>query len=724
MALAKQAAAPREPGAGAAVLLALMLLLAPTLGSPTEELVQDTLKSAIVAHATLAAALLFLFDQRRRTQPLRWHGVLLLPLLLLAYALGSMAWSHTYLGGVEAVRWFLFALLAWLGLNTLGRERLPLLAACTFAGAVVASLWAMLQFWGGLSLFPQGPQPASTFINRNFFAEFAICALPFGVLLLARARMSALVALLSLGVGLVITALLMTGTRSALIALWLQVLVGWPLIAWRCQRALAWPQWSVGLRLLSVGIVFGTVLALGSIPTDNRNIVDEGHGRTALARGLVRTQSIGPQDHSLGVRMVMWRATLQAIQARPLAGVGAGAWESEIPRYQAEGAQLETDYYVHNEFLQLVAEYGLVGWAFLLLLAGYLLQAAWRTWRDEGEAAEAERPWRAVFLCSLGALLVVSMIGFPWRLATTGALFALCLGGLAASDARLGYAGRWLARPLRWSPALATASLAAAAVGLVLATWITWQAAQAEHKLVRAARLALGITASGAPQDPRHAGVKQRLLQMTREGIAINPHYRKVTPMIADELARWGDWADAVWIWDSVLSSRPHIVAILTNVARGHDVLGHPEQALAYLERARQLQPRAPVVRSLEVLLLARGGQEKLAMERARAAFTEGIVDYDLVDAYYVLALRAGDYPTAKRMLEERIRLWPESRPRGLVQLGQLYAEGFQDPAKALAAFRLALRTAPPQERAGLLEMIPPALRAQLDAPQTSASSR
>ena len=61
---------------------------------------------------------------RGRPEPLRWHGILWLPLALLAYALGSMAWSHTYLAGVEAVRWFLFALLLWLGLNTLALQRL------------------------------------------------------------------------------------------------------------------------------------------------------------------------------------------------------------------------------------------------------------------------------------------------------------------------------------------------------------------------------------------------------------------------------------------------------------------------------------------------------------------------------------------------------------------------------------------------------------------------
>ena len=91
-----------------------------------------------------------------------------------------------YQAGVEAVRWFVFALIGWLTLNTLSRERLPLLALCVHVGAVIASGWAAWQFWGNLDLFPQGPQPASTFVNRNFFAEYAVCTLPFSAWLLAR----------------------------------------------------------------------------------------------------------------------------------------------------------------------------------------------------------------------------------------------------------------------------------------------------------------------------------------------------------------------------------------------------------------------------------------------------------------------------------------------------------------------------------------------------------
>jgi O-antigen ligase len=717
-------AEPRDDG-WATGLLGAMVLLAPALGMPGEEMLQDTLKSIVVAFFTLAAALLFFQAQRDRREPLRWHGVVWLPLLLLAYALGSMAWSHTYLGGVESVRWFLFAVIAWLALNCLSRERLPLLAWCFHLGAVIASTWAILQFWTGMSLFPQGPNPASTFINRNFFAEYAVCTLPFGVLLLARARASAAVALRAASIGLVVTALLMTGTRGALIAMWLQFLVVLPLIAWRCRKQLAWSGWTWQVRALAVAVLVGTVLALGAIPTGNPKILDEERGASALARGMNRTQSVSLKDPSLGIRMVMWRATVNLIKARPITGVGAGAWESDIPLYQAEGSQLETDYYVHNEFLQLVAEYGVVGWLFLLLLAAYLLSTAWRTWRDPSPAADAERPLRGVLLCSLLALMVVSNIGFPWRLAATGALFALCLGGLAASDARLGYTARVLARPLRWSRRTSTIAVGATGACLLLALFITQQAAESERKLVSAAKTALSITGSGDPNNPRFNALKQEMLQRVRDGVAINRHYRKITPMVADELARWGDWRNATWIWDSVLSSRPYVVAIISNAARGYSAMGRQDKALEYLERARRIQPRAPSVRSLEVIILARDGQEAKAMQLAKEAMQAGIVDFDLVNAYYVLAWRAKDYPLALKLLERRMAQWPESRALGLVQRATLYEEGFQDTDRALASAREGLAAASPQERAQLLEQLPASLRSRLDAPpQTSATSR
>ncbi|MEO7391498.1 MAG: O-antigen ligase family protein [Ramlibacter sp.] len=707
-------------GTGALRVFALMMFLTPALGVPHEEMLQDTLKSILVSFAVLGGALAFFWVQRNRENPLRWHGVIWLPILLMAYALGSMVWSHTYLAAVEAIRWFIFALLAWTGVNTLSRDRLPVLALGIHLGAVVASLWAALQFWINFRYFPQGPHPASTFINRNFFAEFAVCTLPFSALLIARARQSAQVALLSASTGFVIVAILMTGTRSALIALWLQLGLVLPFIAWRYAGQLSLSQWPRSTRVLTVGVLIGTVLGLGVIETGDPSIIDENRGTNALERGFKRTASIGPADESLNVRMVMWKATGTMIARRPISGVGAGAWESDIPLYQAEGSQLETDYYAHNEFLQLLGEYGLTGWVFLACLFSYLLFAAWRTWTGKSTEATEEGPWRAVFLCSLLALMVVSNVGFPWRMAVTGALFALCLAGLAASDARLGISSRWTAMPIAWRPSYSLVMMMALSAATVLAWYISDRAAESERKIVRATRLALTISASGNPNSPRWDRPRAEMLQLLREGIAINPHYRKITPISADEMARWGDWKNATWIWESVLTSRPHIVAVLTNAARGHTSTGNNARALELLERAKKIQPSAPAVRSLEVILASRMGDEARALALARQAMADDVVDFDLTNTTYNLAMRAGDYTMAEKAIRLKMSRWPTTSAAGFLQLGNLYANQLKNPDQALAFYQQALTLVPVADRHTLLPQIPALFWPKLGFPNGS----
>jgi O-antigen ligase len=368
------------------IILALMMFLAPAVGVPHEEMLQDTLKSIVVSFAVLGAGLMFFWHQRNRRDALRWHALMWLPLALMFYAIGSMAWSHAYLGGVEAIRWFILGLLLWLGLNTLSRERVALLFWGIHWGAVVASLWTALQFWTDFRYFPQGPNPASTFVNRNFFAEFVVCTLPFSAMLIARVKDPALIALLAFTTAFNLVAIMMTGTRSALLAMLAMVLV-LPVILYRYRKQFAFSAWSASSRILLFGVLLGSTLGLGLIHTGNPKLIEEHRleqrGMNALERAFARSKSMTQTEEytqrSFSVRLVMWKATARIIKARPFSGVGAGAWEVDIPLYQDEGSQLETDYYVHNEILQLLAEYGLVGWLFLLALLGYLIQAAWKT---------------------------------------------------------------------------------------------------------------------------------------------------------------------------------------------------------------------------------------------------------------------------------------------------------------------------------------------------------
>ena len=709
--VAQAMALPLEIGKGdwTAIILALMFFFTPALGVPHELMLQDTLKSIIVAFMTLGATLLLFWSQRNRRDAFRWHFVMWLPIMLCVYALGSMVWSHTYLAGVEAIRWFLFALVVWLVLNCANRERFPMLAWGVHLGAFAVALLGASQFWFDVRFIPQGPNPAATFVNRNFAAEFMACTYVFSAYLIFTQKRTGALAFLAATTGLNLVYLAMCGTRSAYVgSAFAFVMIA--LMAWKFRSRFSFGAWKSEQRIVVLGVLVATVVGLGLIKSGNPGV--EFKDVNSFQRGFKRAGQIQIEDGTLNVRKVMWKATQNIIERRPLTGVGAGAWEVDIPLYQVEGAQLETDYYAHNEVLQILGEYGLVGWIFMLLLIGYTLAAAWRTLFNRSEDVQNEGPIRAVALTSLLALMVVSNIGFPWRLASTGIMFALCLGLLAASDARLGLRGIMATTRLPWRPAFSQIAAVAVMACLVLASYITQQAAECEAKIVQAVKLALSISQSGDPLNPKHDKTKKEMLKLAREGIAINPHYRKITPMLGDELAKWGDWKNATWVWESVVGSRPYVVAMMSNIARGHAAVGNVPKALEFLERAKKIQPKAVSVRSLEVILLSRSGKEAEALVAARTAYAENTLDIDMMNAAYVLGVRANDFKFAVEAMEVRNKAYPDQKVDGLIKIGNVQYNFMKDEASAVASYKAAYESS--GKNTATLAQIPAPLQPKL----------
>lgn len=695
-----------------------MMVLVPAVGVPHEELLQDTLKSIGVGGFALAAAFAFFWPKRHAGGVIKMHWLMVLPLALLVYALGSMQWSHAYLGGVESVRWGVFGMILFLGCNAFTQRSVTYLVWCIHLGAVLASLWAALQFWFDWSFFAQGPNPASTFINRNFFAEFVVCTLPFSALLLTRVRDKLSAFLLTFSLGFNIVALMMTGTRSALLGL-LTLSLLLPGIALLYRRQWVSTGWRMPHGFGLAALLLATVASLGSIPTANSLLIREYGRNTAIDRAFSRTLSIAQSNEyssgSFSIRARMWMSTARMMAAHPLAGVGAGAWEVQTPLYQEAGTQLETDYYAHNEPLQLVAEYGLVGWLFLSLLLAYLYRAARHTWRNPTRRGQREGPLRAFTLSSLFVMLLVSNAGFPWHMASTAALFALSLAVLAASDLRL-QADKFVVRPeRRWQARHAVVALCGTALLTGPAIYAAQQAIECEAKLVRASKMALTIAASGVPHDPGWVKDKAELLTLLQQGIAINPHYRKITPMAADAMASWGDWGNATWVWESVLASRPYVVGMLANAARGQFHAGRLQIAQGYLNRAQRIQPGATSLASLQVMLWSRTGQEQQAMQQAERLLREGFVDTDLVQVAYTLGLQQQP-ALAILALELGIKAWPNRAVDGWLKLGDIYSSAAaNDPLKAKSAYNSAYQAATSPFKRQILSRIPPAFRPALD---------
>jgi len=695
-----------------ATILSGMMFLVPALGVPSELLLPDTFKSAIVAFGALASALVFFWQHRQHTTTLQMHSVVWLPILLMVYALGSMEWSHTYLATVEAIRWFIFALILWLCLNTLTKENMPLLVWGIHGGAVVASVWAALQFWFDFSLFPQFASPASTFVNRNFFAEYLVCALPFSIWALTTMRQSRWIGLISLSVALNIVALMMTGTRSALFAM-IVIIPVLLLILVKYHQHLAFSTWKQTSKRIAVLLLIAGVASMGSLPSNNATIRK---GTTALEFSFARTTTLTKTkeytEGSFSRRTAMWMPTTRIIQTHPFAGVGAGAWEVQIPRYKTGDEFLEIDDYPHNEYLQLLSEYGLLtGGIFLAVLFAYLIIAANKTWQLQNSFSQ-EAILRAFTLTSILALLIVSNTGFCWHLASTGALFAISLGLLTSSDARL-IINKAFFTVIHWSPTLSNIALILLLCATLLAGYITQQAALVEYNIVQA--IHFGNAAKKLHETKQELPSKDQALLISKmhDAISITPHYNKLTTLVAEKLATVGNWKDAVWIWETAVKSRPNEPLLWANIARGYTQLGQYPSALAATQRALEIHTNENSMRVLEVNLLNKLNKDEQAKKLLVNYFTNNDYDFALTQSGYALGLKTHDWPLAIQSLELRNKKWPDKAADGYFRLGSIYIE-MHDDAKALEAFKAGLQTVPTDEKNQFKNQVPEPYRNML----------
>ena len=713
-----QPAAARTPFIAPVAVLATTLLLLPSVGSITPLLVQDTLKSALLAIGVLIAAGLCVRQRRRANLPMQIHLLVLPPLLLMLYALGSMLWSHHYLAGSAASHWFVVGTLVWLSTQTLTRTTLPGLLLALHAGACAASLWAGAQFWFDLSWFPQGPGPAATFFNRNFFAEYAVCALPFSVWLLTMLRSKGWRYCMALSLALNLSAILMTGTRSALLALaaTLPLLL---LLVVRQQRYAHATERRQQLRLMALFVLALAILV--NIPSHSPHILAEAEGATAWQRSVARagtlTQAATFTDGSFSVRRQLWMATLRMVQANPWRGVGAGAWEIHAPLYQDADTTMEIDYYAHNEYLQLASEYGLpMAVLVLAIVAAYLLKTLSRVIR----AAPGDAPLRAQRAFSLITLLavgIVSAAGFPWHLASTASQLALALGllgaaDLAAPDSLYSSSKAWSIRA-RWQWPLQITLLAA----LLLAVAVSERAIRAEHLFVHALQAAYALPRNDTPLSAQQQASKDAMLVELRAAIALNPHYRQFIPLAAEVMANQHDWTNARWILQSTIDSRPNVYALWLGLAQATIQLHAGDDALNAWHHLQLLRPQASATRAIGIAALSVSGHDaaaKVLLEDSLAHAEPGM-DYEILQSGYALGLKWQDQALAVRALTLRNTYWPQQAADGYFRIGLVYAQTPpRNDALALQAFTHGLRSVPVDARAGYRQQVPLPYRQQL----------
>jgi O-antigen ligase len=181
--------------------------------------------------------------------------------------------------------------------------------------------------------------------------------------------------------------------------------------------------WVVALTLCIAGIA-GTWLSVDSEASDRLSSLDS-TGRTEL-----------------------WDVSWQMWQDHPVAGVGLQGFQDEAPSYAREGVREHAEFLVeepkvvHNTYLELLAEAGVVGFLLFLAIVSVCLRCAWRaanTFSRAGDAAMASiaRSSVAAMVAMLGAAFFISAETDPrlWVLLSLGPALLTCAERPLASRA-------------------------------------------------------------------------------------------------------------------------------------------------------------------------------------------------------------------------------------------------------------------------------------------------
>lgn len=607
----------------------------------------------------------------------------LLALPFLAWAALSLLWAtNPYAGLPQASHWLACALLGWLaGALLRGPADVARVQAAAFAsGAVVAALGlaqALLRF-GAL---PQAVAPAATFMHKNLAAEHVVLTLPFacGLAFSAGRRLRLAVSAAAAAMALFV---LLTLTRAAWLALAVQAILlavlvrrRWPeaaglLRAERRAAALALAV-AVALGLAAIAVSAGLRERLGAVPArlaEAAGFFGEGDGRTA------------PYS-SVRHRRAIWLNTLDMVRDAPVLGTGLANHRVMYPLYAKSsapdlvfGAKAQLDY-VHNDYLQVLAELGGVGW---VLALGFLvpLGLAARASLVPPDAGRGTLPLAVGSILSLAGLLVVACFSFPLESAIPP-LLAMVNAGMLGLLARAGAPaperpgrGHWR-RP---------AAAAAGAVCLLL----LWHAVSS----LQADRRALGAARAEARRDWAAAAAE------SQAALARAPHRRDALFLFGRARFFAGDLEAAVRALEAYLELWPYDMNALGDVGLAYARLGQPRQALERFQRVLRIDPEDALAHHEAAKALERLSDLDRALEEHRLAVRYGPLDAVFRYRHGVAAMRAGRIDEARVALAEALELDP-GHALAHKAFGVLLSEVLGDKEQGRAHLKRALELDP-----------------------------
>ena len=347
---------------------------------------------------------------RRRHVEIHWNW-LYLPLLglgaiaIVQYIFGLSV--YPYLTKIELLKWASYGLLFFLTTESLQTEnQVRQFVWFLLSLGFVVSLFGIIQhfsFNGKLYWFvtlPSGAGPFGPFVNGDHFAGFVELTAPLGLaLLLFRSRRREQVTLLLLFTIVPVAALILSASRGGIIGLVLEfALLAFLSRAHRIGRKQL-------LGAVAVALVAGSFIVwLG------------------VSKAIQRFEQLTRRGISGELRVSIYHDTWRIFLDHPWAGTGLGTLVVVYPRYASFYNGTIVDH-AHNDFLELLADTGLIGGLCGAFFIGVLFRQGFVNFRIAIGGAE-----RALIVGPLVAclgLLLHSLVDFNLHIPSNALIFLL-----------------------------------------------------------------------------------------------------------------------------------------------------------------------------------------------------------------------------------------------------------------------------------------------------------
>jgi O-antigen ligase/lipoprotein NlpI len=344
-----------------------------------------------------------------------------------AAALSLVNAENLALSLISFVGLIYFGLLGLLIVNTIESERdMQILLSALLLSASIASVYGLLQYYGkvpGPPGFPGGSSAMiSTFGNPNYLAGFLAHLLVPGIALSVMienrwARLALLIVLIAMTAALVAA----NSVGAYLAALFSVIFFFGGMMIFRLRSAIAGQRrW-----VLAVVILLALTVWLQSPPGPLNALL----GRAAtleptpIERVVQFFQRLWEENSGIA-RSWNWWIAYEMLKAHPFVGVGLGDYKVEFLEYKARFKETPLgqhyNFYLpraiqaHNDYVQLIAELGLIGLLAIGFFAGTLIRSAHAFVRSS--ASPQARLWVVALSAGIVAFLIDASVSFPLHL--------------------------------------------------------------------------------------------------------------------------------------------------------------------------------------------------------------------------------------------------------------------------------------------------------------------